>query len=114
MAYSFDPLSSPTGVRDVQVDCTNLLESLELVSDATATSLDTTILTISAPAAANTVVLTKDDGVSTIAIGKGVTFQVSAARKANANVPITLKVTGSSNTVDTVTIIEPVVETIPS
>ena len=115
MAYTFDPISSYTAdsKRDVQVDCTSILEPLELVSSATATSLDTTILTISSAAAVNTTVLTKDDG-STIAIGKGVTFQVTTARKVTANVPITLKITGSSNTVDTVTIIQPVVETITS
>jgi hypothetical protein len=116
MAYTFDPISSyaADGKRDIQVDCTDILEPLELVSSATATSLDTTILTISTAAAVNTTVLTKDDGVSTIAIGKGVTFGITTARKTTADVKITLKITGSSNTVETVTIIQPVVETITS
>ena len=86
MAYTFDPISSyaADGKRDIQVDCTPILEPLELVSSATATSLDTTILTISTAAAVNTTVLTKDDGMSTIAIGKGVTLGITTARKTTA------------------------------
>lgn len=113
MAYSFSAISSPTGVRDVQVDCTNMLEPPEILSSVSVTSQDTTLLTI-ASAAVNTTVLTKDDGVSTIAIGKGVTFTVSAIRAATADVEITVKMTGDSNTVDTVTIIQPIVKTITS
>ena len=114
MAYTFSSLSSPDGVRDVQVDCTDKLEPLELVSAVTVTSKDTTLLTISGAGAANTVVLTKDDGVSTIAVGKGVTFQVSAVRAATADVEITVDITGDSNTRDVITIIQPIVKTITS
>ena len=113
MAYTFSALSTPTGARDVQVDFTNKLETLELISAVVVTSKDTTLLAISGEAA-NTVVLTKDDGVGTIGVGKGVTFKVAAAREATDDVEITVKITGDSNTVDTITIIQPLVKTITS
>ena len=113
MAYTFSALSSPYGVRDVQVDCTNRLKTLELLSSVTVVSKDTTLLTI-ASEAVNTTVLTKDDGVSTIGVGKGITFTASAIRSANADVKIVVKITGDDTTVDTIDIIQPIVKTITS
>ena len=113
MAYSFSALSAPDGIRDVQVDCTNRLETLELLQTVSVVSKDTTLLTITG-GTASTTVLTKDDGVSTIGVGKGVIFKVSAVRAATADVEIAVTITGDSNTKDTITIIQPLVKTITS
>ena len=115
MAYTFPPLSSPDSDDSRQVDCTAHLKTLELLASVTVTSLDTTILTIS-DEAVNTTLLTKDDGVSQIAIGKGFSFTVSSERKAVEDVPIKIVITGdaSTPTVKSYTIIQPVVETLTS
>ena len=113
MAYRFSPLSTPDGVRDVQVDCTNCLKPLELISSVTVVSKDTTLLTIS-DEAVNTTVLTKDDGVSTIGVGKGVEFTVNAVRRSAADVEIEMVITGDISTVEKVSLTQPLPHSLAS
>ena len=108
MTYIFSPISSPSGVSTQQVDCTNKLKPLELLSSITVVSQDTTGVTID-NAAINTVVLTKDDGVSKIDIKKGFTFDVTSVRKQIANIPIKVTWTGDDGTIGSATISQPVV-----
>lgn len=95
---SFDVMSSVAGgSMDRAVSLEDALETSEVISTATVTASDATILTI-ASVVVNTSELTQD-GI-TIPIGKGITFNVTAAQAINdSRVSVLIHAEGDGNTI---------------
>ena len=123
MAFRYQPVVHPT-VRNLYFDCTPALEETEVVSNATVTSLDTSVVTISEEAVTTAEVITEvvpdilnDDGTikyhgynKTMKAGKGVTYRVTTQRKVNEDIRIRIVWTGSNSNSEPVTVILPVRE----
>ena len=113
MALRFSNMGGKDSTEPRYFDCTPKLEAEELVSSATVTSQDTTILTISG-AEVNTNLVTKEDG-TTIGIGKGITWKNTLVKDIIADVEIVIAYVGDGNTSgQSVTVVQPVVKTITS
>ena len=98
------------GKRDCAIDLTDMLETSETVDTVEMVSSDDTVLTVS-NAAKNAVAITAEDG-STIAIGKGVQFQIAAVAEVTRDITLDMLVTGNSGTRETYEILVPVVDKI--
>jgi len=106
----FSKLSSTNiGTRDVAVGFPGLLETSETITTFSVTSSDTNVLTI-ANEAVNTAVIATESGDS-IAIGKGIQFQLTtAAVVIDRKVIVDIVVKGNSGTKETYEVIVPIVD----
>lgn len=121
MALKLSPISSPTAAqvvagetstRDCALDLTNVLETAEVVSSATAASSDNTILTTSSVSGnAATFVNNKGD---TVDIGKGVLFTVTAVAAGSTTITVSVWFLGDGGTSETYDVLIPVVNQLNS
>jgi len=100
ISSAIDPTLGTGGKRDDAIDLTPFLETSEVVSSVSITSSDESLLKVS-NAAKNTAVITKEDG-GTIAIGKGVQFQLATQKEVTErDLHMDMYVVGDSGSAET-------------
>jgi len=102
----YSAISSPGGTRDLIFDATLVLEAGETLSTVDATSAASFLDVTGAVANAAEAIV---DGI-TVAIGKGILFNVSTNASATADAIIVVTFTGDQGSADTYHAILPVTE----